>query len=233
MNKILLIPEKSDAERESVLLAWVKKGGKGKKVDRFWEKPSPFTNQKVAIYGNDTFALVLAQILGVTLISPDDSMIARLDKNFVKRNIQQKRINELSENDFPVFIKPVIPKQFAAKIYHSADELKQETRGLNEEEMILLSEIIQIEAEARAFILKNELMDIAVYHGKANVEEGKLFLTDFLKTTTEKNPVTYVIDIGYNSELGWFVIEFNSSWGAGLNNCNPDKVIDCIYEATV
>ena len=58
------------------------------------------------------------------------------------------------------------------------------------------------------------------------------FLKDFLKDATIMLPKTFVIDIGYNTDLDWFIIEFNSSWGAGLNNCNPKKVIDAIIEAT-
>jgi hypothetical protein len=42
----------------------------------------------------------------------------------------------------------------------------------------------------------------------------------------------YVVDIGYNTEKGWFIIEFNACWGAGLNGCSPEKVIDCIIEST-
>lgn len=45
-------------------------------------------------------------------------------------------------------------------------------------------------------------------------------------------PRVVVIDIAYNQEKGWFVLEFNACWGAGLNNCNAEKVIDCIIGAT-
>jgi len=46
-------------------------------------------------------------------------------------------------------------------------------------------------------------------------------------------PTTFVLDLGYNEKLGWFVIEFNSSWGAGLNFCKPEKVVECIRAAAV
>jgi hypothetical protein len=232
-NKILLIPEKSDPERESVLQTWIKSGGKGKKVNRFWEKPSPFENKKVALYGNDTFVLVLAQILDRTLISPDDSLIARLDMKWTKRKVVQQQMNDLSDKNFPCFIKPFVPKQFSAKIYQTEDELRIETRGMNSNEKILVSEIVKVKAEARAFVLDNEIKDISIYEGDGNVEEAKLFLVDFLKENVQHLPKTYVIDIGCNEESGWFVVEFNSSWGAGLNNCNPEKVIACIMAATI
>ena len=46
-------------------------------------------------------------------------------------------------------------------------------------------------------------------------------------------PKSYVLDIGYNKANGWFIIEFNASWGAGLNGCQAEKVIECIRTATV
>jgi hypothetical protein len=30
----------------------------------------------------------------------------------------------------------------------------------------------------------------------------------------------------------WAVIEFNATWGAGLNGCNPEKVIAAILAAS-
>jgi len=41
------------------------------------------------------------------------------------------------------------------------------------------------------------------------------------------------LDLGFNEKDGWFILEFNSSWGAGLNSCNAQKVIDYIHIATV
>lgn len=46
-------------------------------------------------------------------------------------------------------------------------------------------------------------------------------------------PQAVVVDIAYSGQTGWFVLEFNACWGAGLNNCNADKVIECIIGATI
>ncbi len=40
-------------------------------------------------------------------------------------------------------------------------------------------------------------------------------------------------ELGHKEESGWFVIEFNASWGAGLNFCDAQKVIHSIRAATV
>jgi hypothetical protein len=44
-------------------------------------------------------------------------------------------------------------------------------------------------------------------------------------------PRTVVLDIGLQ-ERGWSVIEFNGTWGAGLNGCDPEKVLPAILAAS-
>jgi hypothetical protein len=166
------------------------------------------------------------------LISPKDSLIAELDKTWTKRFIQEMRISGLTEKDFPIFIKPATPKQFAGRVYKAIDEFAEETNGLPVNEQILVSEIINVTAEARAFVLDKNLLDVAIYEGEADLKKASEFLIAFLQDSDITLPKTCVIDIGYNSESGWFILEFNSSWGAGLNNCDPRKVIYAIIEAT-
>jgi hypothetical protein len=62
---------------------------------------------------------------------------------------------------------------------------------------------------------------------------GKTFLNDFIDINKNQLPGVVVIDIAYSSDLGWFVLEFNACWGAGLNNCKAENVIDCIVGATI
>jgi hypothetical protein len=76
-------------------------------------------------------------------------------------------------------------------------------------------------------------MDIAFYEGSANLHEGKMFVAEFATEHKEQLPGVYVVDIAFSEQTGWFVLEFNACWGAGLNNCNAEKVIDCIIGATI
>jgi hypothetical protein len=46
-------------------------------------------------------------------------------------------------------------------------------------------------------------------------------------------PRVVVVDIAFSELTGWFILEFNACWGAGLNNCKAEKVIDCIIGATI
>lgn len=231
---ILLIPEKTDIEYESVFTTWTKNGGRIKRLGKFWVKDEALAQQRIAIYGNQAFAFVLAQIYEVELLSPDDSLIARLDQQWTKRTIQLKQVGQLSERDFPVFIKPVVPKIFIAGVFQSWADFKQQTVGIEDTEEILTSTIINdIQAEARCYIMDGVVKDIACYEGAADLQEGKQFAAAFAAQHTDQLPRVVVIDIAYSAQVGWFVLEFNACWGAGLNNCNAEKVIDCIIAATV
>ncbi len=89
-----------------------------------------------------------------------------------------------------------------------------------------------IEAEARAYVLENTIKDMAIYEGAADINGGESFLNEFINKHKTVLPKTVVIDLAYNKVIGWFVLEFNACWGAGLNGCSAEKVIDCIINAT-
>lgn len=231
---ILLIPEKTDIEFEQVFASWTNKGGQIKRLGKYWIKDEELAKQKIAIYGNQTFAFVLAQIYNVELLSPDDTLITRLENKWVKRSVQRRQIGQLVETDFPIFIKPVIPKIFSAGIFKSFAEFKQVTDGLQNTEEILISGIVDnIQAEVRCYIMNGVVKDIAFYEGSADLSSGEEFVSVFISSNKKELPEAVVVDIAYSEQTGWFILEFNACWGAGLNGCKAEKVIDCIIAATI
>ena len=188
MNKpvTLLIPEKIDPEFEQVLNTWTERGGLIRRLGKYWIKDESLIGQPIAIYGNQTFALVLAQIYEVQLISPDDTLIARLDHKWTKRDVGLKTIDQMEQADFPVFIKPVIPKLFLAAVFQTLEDFKQATNGLRGEEGLLISGIVSpIEAEARAYVMDGVIRDLALYEGAADLMEAKEFLAAFVENNIE------------------------------------------------
>lgn len=230
---ILLIPEKIDIEFNQILKTWINKGYEIKRLGKYWIKDENLIDKKIAIYGNQTFALILAQIYDLELISPNDKDIVNLDYVWTKRKIRIKNISQINEINFPVFIKPVIPKTFIATIFNNLEDFRQAIKGLDSSEELLISTIIDdIKAEARSFVKNGCIKDLAIYEGNADITVGKLFLQDFIENNLKILPEVVVIDIAYSEKLGWFILEFNACWGAGLNNCNPEKIIACIIAAT-
>jgi hypothetical protein len=234
MNKaILLIPEKIDIEFEQVFRIWTDNGGEIRRLGKYWIKDESLDGQKIAIYGNQTFSLVLAQIYNVELISPNDKDIAKLDSIWTKREIKIKTVSDVIETDFPIFIKPVTPKSFIASVFYTLEDFEDITKGLEKTEELMLSTIVtDITAEARGYLKNGIVKDIALYEGNAEIKEGELFLQKFAEKNLGILPEVVVTDIAYSEKLGWFILEFNACWGAGLNNCDADKVIDCIIDAT-
>jgi hypothetical protein len=229
--KTLLIPEKADAERLAVAEAWQKQYGQVMKIGRFWDLPELDT-EKIALYGNDTFCLVIAEKLGLHLDSPDEKLLIIIDKKWLKREIEITSIKNIQPIHFPIFIKSVIPKQFKSKIYQNWQEWEKEIDGLYEDEQVYCSEIIEIDVEARFFIAENQIVSGSFYEGNGDFQETENFVKAFLNENQLYFPQTVVLDFGYNLASGYFLIEANAVWGAGLNGCNPEKVIECIKLAT-
>ena len=230
-NEILLIPDKPDIERDALAKTWLAAGGEVKRIGKFWIKPE-VGNKRVSIYGYDSFCLVLAQILGLKMEMVKDEWIAELPREYLKRVIEIIPISQIEEMVFPKFLKPVTPKLFKAEIFNTVEELKTKIEGIEDKERLICSDPIEVTKEVRSFILNRKVKDLAFYEGSGNIEIPRKFVEDFLEKSELNLPKTFVLDIGFNDKDDWFVIEFNSSWGAGLNSCEPQKVIECIKEAT-
>lgn len=231
---VLLLPEKSDAEFEALAAAWLKTGAEVRRLGKYWIKDPELEDRTIAIYGNQPFAFVLAQIYGATLIAPDDELILRLDQSWTKRSLSVKQKMELQVTDFPIFIKPLVPKMFAAKVFQTLEEFTLFTQGIADQEEMLTATIInEIAAEARCFIKDGVLKDLAFYEGAADIKAATDFINDFLHHNDEKLPAVVVVDIAFSDAKGWFILEFNACWGAGLNGCDAGKVLDCISGATI
>lgn len=230
-NELLLIPEKADLERDSLAKFWVKNGGEVMRIGKFWMKPET-QNKRVTIYGNDTFALVLAQVLNLKLLMPKDEDIAKIGHEFLRRKIEIISVKNLNQIQFPKFVKPVKPKLFKAGIFNSLNSLSSALNDIEKEELLICSEIVEVEKEVRAFILNKKILDLAYYEGNGKLEKAKIFIESFLNKSKLNLPQSFVLDIGCGKEENWFIIEVNSSWGAGLNSCNPEKVLKGIREAT-
>lgn len=234
MNKseILIIPDKEDIERDALARVWQQRGGEVLRIGKFWIKPET-NNKRVALYGYDTFCLVLAQLLNLNLIMVKDELIAALPEEFVKRELAIVPISDVETIHFPKFIKSVTPKLFEAGVYQSKEQFKEVIAGIELDEKLICSQVVKVEKEVRSFILNRTIKDLAFYEGTGNKKDAEDFILNFLQHVELDLPRTFVLDIGYNNQIGWYIIEFNSCWGAGLNFCDPAKVVDCIREAVI
>lgn len=225
----LLIPDKPDAERDSLASAFVSHGGKVHRIGRFWDPPV-FDQPTVRVYGPDAFCLVLQQKLGFELCSPDDDLLLRMSAENLQRKLSQHKLAEAQTLAYPAFIKPVIPKQFRGAVYPSVGSLRVECHGLAAETSIMVSEIVKFTAEVRCFVLNGSVLDAAVYEGETGVSGAVKFAHDLAQAF--QLPRAVVVDVGFIAGRGWGVIEFNAAWGAGLNGCDPERALPAVIAAS-
>ncbi|WP_157558403.1 ATP-grasp domain-containing protein [Microscilla marina] len=231
-NEVLLIPEKADKERDALALVWQQYGGKVMHVGKFWQAPNT-GNARVSIYGNDTFALVLAQVLGRALLSPQDELVAQLPYRWGKRKLDLIVAEYFAIDQLPVFVKSVKPKLLTAKVVRLEDEVEA-IQALGNETLICSEVIDDLVAEVRSFVLGKQIQDLALYEGSTDLKTAQQFIHHFLHSAEAAAlPHSFVLDIGYSKTRGWCIIEFNSCWGAGLNHCRPEKVLASIRAATI
>jgi len=230
---VLVIPEKGDVERDNVATQWSNSGGEVVRLGKFWDPPENLKSRPVRVYGNETFCQVLAQKLNLKLISPDDELLCKIPVEFLNRSVKVLELSDFASDTFPTFVKSVILKLIPSRIYSDIDDFTKQTNQLTTEKF-LQADRIQIVGEARAFILDNQVLDISLYEGAADLKSAREFLLKLLKNEVRSLlPRTCVIDLAFTKLSEWCVLEFNASWGAGLNGCDPSKVLPAIAAATI
>jgi hypothetical protein len=225
----LVISDKPDSERDAVAAAWETGGGEVLRLARFWEPP-PLDVERVRLYGAEAFCQVLAQKLGVALVTPADDLLLRLSSGHVKRTVRRTTVAESGSIAFPTFIKSFIPKLIRSRVYSSADDLADALRGAEPTTELLVSEIIDLDCEVRCWTLAGEVLSIACYEGDADLDEARELAS--IVTYDYGVPSPCVIDMGRTRDRGWVVIEANAAWGSGLNGCDPVAAARCIAGAT-
>jgi len=225
----LLISDKPDPERDALADVFARGGGPVHRIGRFWDPPAldPAT---VRVYGADSFCLVLQQKLGFGLCSPADDLLLQVPPRFLQRQLKKCTLRTARSLPFPIFVKPITPKQFRGAVYRSEDELTQECRGLPPDTSVFVAEPVTLTAEVRSFVLGGHVLDAAVYEGMSKTTDAITFVTELAGAITL--PRTVVVDVGLVANRGWAVIEFNATWGAGLNGCDPAKIIAAILAAS-
>jgi hypothetical protein len=225
----LLIPDKADVERDAVADAWRLAGGSVIRVARFWDPP-PVDREVTRVYGADAFCLVLAEKLRLTLVSPNDRVLSTATESLLRRRVRVVSLGQLRPEEFPVFVKPVMPKQFRGAVYSTLESLAAETHGLDGHTEAIVSDVVNFVAEARAFVLDAVVRTCAVYEGRADQSQAAKFAERVVMAL--ELPRTCVVDVGLLDDGSWALVECNATWGAGLNGCNAERAVDCVAAAS-
>lgn len=197
-------------------------------------------------YGEPLFAAVIAESLGLALIEPGFSWLAKLPRELRKRNIEFTSLAQARIWKQRAFIKPADDKCFPARVYESGNELPPE-EALGNSVPVLISEPVIWESEFRAFVLERAVTTISIYSRwgeTAQASDGAWPATtaemDAVRNFCESVvgprvsvdfPPAAVLDVGLIEGRGWAVVEANACWGAGIYGCDPRQVLDTLFRA--
>jgi hypothetical protein len=198
-----------------------------------------------AIYGEQLFAVTIADQLSLVLLGPSSDWLTRLPSDYAKRQIILSRLGALRDCPLPAFIKPADDKCFTAQVYRDSSQLP-EVEHLPPETPVLIAEPVTWQAEFRCFVLHRRVVAASVYsrYGEAaQADDGSWPVdlselgeaTDFaqrvLKDTRVALPPSLALDVGTIESRGWAVVEANPAWASGVYGCDPRQVLYAIAES--
>lgn len=228
-GRILLISLKADEEREALARVWESAGGRVERVGRIWEPDPSFKAQCLCVYGNAIFCSVLADALGLELVGPSDDWIARLPPELLSRRVEVRRLHQAETFSYPCHVRSLPAHQFTSGIVTSLQGLTQLTSGLDAEAGLLVSEVVKVEGEARAFLYDRKVLDISLYRGSGDLVAA----TEVAATLANLDgaPFGFAADLGRVGDA-WTVLKVIPAWSARLRGCDPEKVFLSVAAAT-
>jgi len=144
-------------------------------------------------------------------------------KPYYRRNIRKSTLGEerakYDKNPVPMFVKPVLPKQFIGQVWTSILQLIP-LANIPDSAEVLVCEPIEIDSEFRVYVHDGEILGVKHYYGDWNKVPSEEFVKEVVRAY-KPSPIAYGVDIGVNKEYG-FVIEAND--GCNLGNYGLDSI---------
>jgi hypothetical protein len=157
--------------------------------------------------------------------------------NYYKRHIRKSTLGvekaKFNKDGKPVFVKPVLPKQFIGAVWTSILNLIPIAKVPDDAE-VWVCEPMDIKSEYRVYVHDGDVLGVKHYYGDWSLVPNKEFIQGVVKNY-KPCPIAYGIDIGVyvsdsNSTAGffgppgfdYFVIEAND--GCNLGNYGLDSI---------
>ncbi len=222
---------------------WKAAGKIGWRVERLagWRVPDHLREIPDPIfYGEALFGPVLAEQLGLALISPSEDWLVNLPFEYRSRQISMTTLGLARQNSQPRFVKPPNDKSFPASVYRGS-ELPTE---YPDDMPVLVSDVVVWQKEFRCFVLNRKLMTYSIYSRFGELQEAQgfassvdehqqleAFLSRLLADQRVELPVATVVDVGTIAG-DWACVEQNAAWGAGIYGCDPAKVLEVLAHSS-
>lgn len=140
---------------------------------------------------------------------------------FLGRKIWQDTLDHvLSAKDmFPVFIKPVRDKAFVGTVLRTEADMPR-LRQTKMNEPVLCSELVEFQAEWRAFIRYGRIWDVRPYRGDWHMQYDPDILDRAVSAYTG-GPAGYAMDFGVTEDGRTLLVEVNDGFALGSYGLDP------------
>ncbi len=169
----------------------------------------------------------LSKIHNIKEVKPINIPIQLNKENYLKRYV-----NTIS-NNIPIDIASIdISSAFIKDNY----KIKGLSKVVKKGEVIpigewLVSEVIDIKSEWRAFVFNNELVGLQNYAGNFTMFPDVELIKKMIKDYQGQNPA-YTLDVGINVVNGTFLIEIHDFFSCGLYGFNDYIALPRMFIAT-
>jgi hypothetical protein len=141
-------------------------------------------------------------------------------RTIVKSTLGEERA-KFNKNPIPMFVKPVLPKQFIGNVWSSILNLIP-LANIPDSAEVWVCEPINILSEFRVYVHDGEILGVKNYYGDWWRTPDPLFVDTVVKNY-KPSPIAYGVDIGVaDTEGRCFVIEAND--GCNLGNYGLDSI---------
>ncbi len=158
---------------------------------------------------------------GIRNVKPINIPIELMKPVFLKRQVDiiNTEKTPLSIKDKPLFVKDNLKIKGFADIITDGSKLKGD---------FLVSELIDIDSEWRAFVYDKRLVGLQNYSGDFTFFPDVNLIKDMIKNYTNCPPA-YTLDVGLNEKDGTFLIEIHNFFSCGLYGFNDCRILPQMF----
>lgn len=196
-------------------------------------------------WGGPGWASRNADSLGVGLLEPPDDWLSELPREHLGRSVRLVSLEDVTWAG-PTFVKAPRSKDFPARVYDGASDLRSETAHLPPDTPVLISEVVEFAAEYRLFVLDGRVHTGSRYASWGHLDPGTLLSRDATTVVSEVEamltsrasdlPSAVVIDAGLTGpgndpRRDVAIVEANMAWFAQPYWSDPDRVLDVVMRS--
>lgn len=165
--------------------------------------------------------LYLKKHYGIEGVKPINIPPELMNLTFLKRHVEivDTEKSPVLIKDKPLFIKDNNKIKGFADIITDGSRLKGE---------YLVSEVIDIDSEWRAFVYRSRLVGLQNYSGDFTLFPDVTLINDMIQIYSQCPPA-YTLDVGINKEKGTFLIEVHNFFSCGLYGFHDHRILPQMF----